>query len=129
MSNIKNINLQVAKFALECVNKVKDDNRREYKTLVRKMPTLIQKNGFINTLVFNLSKQKNKNHQEVLYNIINWSNKNEKIKYLLGEQSQIDQYIEKVVKLKQSQYRLVTKEMINLFVWIKRFADGMIEDE
>lgn len=129
MSNIKNINLQVAKFALECVNKVKDDNRREYKTLVRKMPTLIQKNGYINTLVFNLSKQKNKNHQEVLYNIINWSNKNEKIKYLLGEQSQIDQYIEKVVKLKQSQYRLVTKEMINLFVWIKRFADGMIEDE
>lgn len=147
MSDIKNINLEVASFAMRCVQDVINDeaiiNRSEYKTLVKKMSTLIQKNGFIAAVVFNLSKNKT-HHKRVLDNIIKWNIKNDKINCLmdlkksniiLGEiektcnNRDVEWYIEQITKLNQANYRLITKEMMNLFGWIKRFADGMIEGE
>ncbi|MBU3127899.1 type III-B CRISPR module-associated protein Cmr5 [Clostridium tagluense] len=164
MSNLKNINLQVSSFAMECVRNVKLEEEKEeetkkkakinnekdsngisaskYKTLVKKMSTLIQKNGFIGTLVFNLSKVNNKEHYEVLKNIINWNIANFKIKDIkefekknirfdgnnsIKEMEVITKYIEWITSLEQNEYRLVSKEMMNLFGWIKRFADGIIE--
>ena len=163
MSNTKNTNLNVAKFALECVKSVKDNNKitnDEYNTLVKKMPTLIQKNGYISTLVFNLSKKKNPHHMEVLNNIVGWNCENDKIKGLLKkdvvknyddlkkfkeevktkdkkETSEIQereldilqQYIEQITNLNQNEYRLVTKEMMILFGWIKRFSEGILIDK
>lgn len=162
MGNLKNVNLDVAKFALGCVENVinkksnvecdkkykidknNEINSNKYKTLVKKMPTLIQKNGFMNTLVFNLSKTKNKEHSEVLKNIIEWTNENCKISnikefrekninfenvYENISEDMFMKYIKWITSLTQSEYRLITKEMINLFSWIKRFADGMIEEK
>ena len=83
MSKIKNMNLDVASFALSRVSYVmekEDINLKEYKTLVKKIPTLIQKNGYINTLVFNLSKKNKAQHKEILDNIIQWTLQNEKIR-------------------------------------------------
>ncbi len=149
MPNLKNVNLDVANFAMECVKKVKgtfnDKNKKQYKTLVRKMSALIQKNGFIGTLVFNLSKVKDDYHREVLKNIVDWNISNYKINDIKNFkndyeklQKEIDdendlnrftKYIEWATSLNQGEYRFVTKEMMNLFGWIKRFADGMIEGE
>ncbi|MDU1443028.1 MAG: type III-B CRISPR module-associated protein Cmr5 [Clostridium cochlearium] len=149
MSNLKNTNLDVARFAINCVEYAIDISNKvepkKYKTLVKKMPTLIQKNGFINTLVFNLSKIDKTYHKEVLKNIVIWNKENLKIKdikdYKKIFQGINDEYIEKdssklfqnyikwVTSLEQMEYRLVAKEMIILFSWIKRFADGMIQDE
>lgn len=159
MSDIKNVNLKTAQFALKCVETVKDayedkkkdeeknrnvnkeesknrdkkENKKitepkKYKTLVKKMPVMIQKNGYIAVLAFCYSKSRNnKEHDEVLNNILAWNSKNEKIKGLVDNYSDAKKYIEEVVKLDQSKYRLIAKEMIFLFGWIKRFADGMIE--
>ena len=80
------MNLDVASFALSRVSYVmekEDINLKEYKTLVKKIPTLIQKNGYINTLVFNLSKKNKAQHKEILDNIIQWNLQNEKINYLI----------------------------------------------
>lgn len=142
MSKIKNMNLDVASFALSRVSYVmenEDINLKEYKTLVKKIPTLIQKNGYINTLVFNLSKKNKAQHKEILDNIIQWNLQNEKINYLIkkskgledlkDDNSKYKSYIEDICNLNQAQYRLISKEMMNLFAWIKRFADGMIQDE
>ncbi|QXM05372.1 type III-B CRISPR module-associated protein Cmr5 [Crassaminicella indica] len=142
MSEIKNINLEVASFAIEkvknvCNNKKMDKN---YKTLVKKMPALIQKNGLILTLVFNWSKVEKLHHKEVLKNIIHWHKQNSKIKDFEGfkevdfdknekDTKVIEKYIKAVTDLDQREYRLLTKEMMSLFGWIKRFAEGMIEGE
>lgn len=159
MPNLKNVNLDVANFAMECVNNaIKDKNIDigKYKTLVKKTSTLIQKNGFISTVVFILSKsnaekpkkeieiKKKQHNNEILYDMVKWNCKNDKIKSLIDYEKykrDIDNvdakysinvamnYIQEVTKLNQSQYRLITKEMMILFNWCKRFADGMIEGE
>lgn len=147
MNNLKNTNLEVSSFALGCVEKVvgKTELERKYKTLVKKMSTLIQKNGYIGTLVFCYSKsQKNKEHEEVLKNIINWHKKNYKIKnykvkfedenerevrFMDINDTNFQKYIKTITKVRQNEYMLVTKEMMILFGWMKRFADGMIEGE
>ncbi|WP_027400517.1 type III-B CRISPR module-associated protein Cmr5 [Anaerovorax odorimutans] len=161
--SLKNINLEVSKYALKCVetvinhtneeDKTKNIDEKSYKTLVKKMPTLIQKNGLINTLVFNLSKplnnktSKNKCHREVLKNIIDWTVENPKLcniktktrNFKESENKNIDKndeyeqviinYIKWVTDLNPKEYRLVTKEMMMLFGWIKRFSDGMIKGD
>lgn len=155
MSSIKNTKLSVAQFALTCVEDVKKNKKvsdKEYKSLVKKMSTLIQKNGYISTLVFNLSKINNTHHREVLKNIVSWSYKNVKIKEFLkctsetysslNELKQVEKkelsgkelkvfesYIEQISKLNQNEYRIVTKEMMILFGWIKRFSDGILNEE
>lgn len=147
MSNLKNINLEVANFAMKCVKEVVEQktkqqvNPKEYKSLVKKMATLIQKNGLIGTLAFNLSKINKNHHKNVLKNIVEWNIKNVKINtthqfpkeqmiFKQGNDIQIIQkYIEWMTSLEPKEYRLITKEMMNLFGWMKRFADGMIEEK
>lgn len=161
MPNLRNVNLDVASFAMECVKRGKEDkdiDNKKYKTLIKKMATLIQKNGFINTLVFVLSKSNIKKPKEeeiikkqynnkILNDIIKWNYENGKISDFIDlEKCKIDidnidncsckygtdnitKYIQVITELNQLQYRLLTKEMMSLFGWSKRFADGMIEGE
>ena len=122
------------------MGKSKKEKRQAYKTLVKKMSTLIQKNGYVGTIVFCYSKsQKNKEHEEVLKNIINWKKKNPNLMNIKNDKDLFifkdvktevfDDYIKLITTLSQRQYMLITKEMMILFGWMKRFADGMIEGE
>ncbi|EQB3099342.1 type III-B CRISPR module-associated protein Cmr5 [Clostridium botulinum] len=157
MSNLKNVNLQVAQFALGKVKEVleyykkdilkcNEDEKKElekkqkllcdkYKTLSKKMTVLIQKNGLIGTLVFVLSKVKKEQANEfVLENIVKWCEEDYKLEFLkdklrVDKENANEVFIEKITKLSNQEYRLVTKEIMNLFGWIKRFTDGMIEGE
>lgn len=147
MSDLKNVNLQVAQFALESVKEVlnydekekkKDEKKQElasdkYKTFSKKMPVLIQKNGLIGTLVFILSKvQKEKSHGIILSQIKKWCEENPKLEFLkdkLKFNKKNEDFVGSITNLSNQEYRLLTKEMINLFAWIKRFSDGMIEGE
>lgn len=145
MDEIKNTNLAVAKFALECVDDVikndktnKSTNSKDYKTLVKKMNVLIQKNGMIGTLVFLLSKSiKNKHHKEVLKNIKRWCEEDIKLDFLKRKvfkdkdvlEIEDSQFIENITGLTSREYLFLTQEMMNLFGWIKRFSDGMIEGD
>ncbi len=138
MINLKNVNLQIAGFAMQKVSDT-DENKhidsKKYKTLVKKMSAMIQKNGLIGTLVFNLSKSSRDEHAEVLNQIIDWNKENYKISDLISDYNKDEQqtkyttYIEDLVKLSSQDYRLITKEMMALFGWMKRFADGMIKGE
>lgn len=152
MSNLKNINLEVSKYAMYCIDDVIAKSKSEkntelgkkYKTLVKKMPALIQKNGLIGTLAFIFSKNKNDEHAEVFKNIINWNLENDKIndlnrsgKFIKEKKDAINKknmenmenYIDWMCNLEPTQYRQVTKEMMILFGWIKRFADALIKED
>lgn len=131
MCSLKNTNLEVSIFALSCVKSVvketQDDKQKKYKTLCKKMNTLIQKNGLISTVVFVFSKQNSEN-SEIIKNIMEWSIECSKLKSISNKMSNDspEKYIESITKLNNQEYRLLTKEMMILFGWIKRFADGLI---
>ncbi|QAT61165.1 type III-B CRISPR module-associated protein Cmr5 [Acidilutibacter cellobiosedens] len=171
--SIKNLNLEIAQFAMKSVlDSVKEmescvdgENKREkgkvgkpkedvkkdtkknspYKSLIKKIPVMVQKNGLINTLVFLFSKQKGKEYKLALNHFINWSIINPKTKDMESfkkikleedqfgedqfEKDKYKEYIKAVYGLSSKEYRILTGEMINLFVWLKRFADGVIEGD
>ena len=97
MSDINNMNLETASFALDCVEKVIGEDFAE-------------------------------NNKVWVNNIIDWSVQNRRIKSLFkaNKYSQIE-YIKLIGSFNSNKYRMISKEMIILFGWIKRFADGMIE--
>lgn len=139
MSNLKDTKLEIAKYSLNKVSSVLENtkvNSKKYKTLVKKVPVMIQKNGLMNTMAFTLSKMKDETseHEEVLKQMIEWSKQSSRT--VFRDQRRDDsnaegyvEYMNRVFRLTSKEYRLLTQEMITLFSWMKRFADGLIEGE
>jgi len=71
LSNMKQSELDRAKFAYDCVDEVKDKSfRGNYKSYVKKIPTLIQVNGLAGTFAFVFSKKGEGSKQKEAYKII-----------------------------------------------------------
>ncbi len=90
-----------------------------YQSYVKKIPMMILTNGFGATFAFVYSKKKNGNAWELIYTQTKvWfqvPEKDELVKWIIDQDSQL--------------YRATTNEVLALFNWLKRFADGMIEGE
>ncbi len=164
LSNMKQSELNRAKFAYDCVNdavKVLKDKEniifetinnserykldtnnyfkttKYYKSYVKKVPTYIQVNGLAGTFAFIFSKMtKNKENKEkgsennpysdwdlIYFQTWEWLNKN----YKKGKEK--DELMEWILELDSKLYKAVTIEVLSLFSWLRRFAEGMIEDE
>lgn len=124
-SEIKNIEKLRAEFAYDCVEKVvneygKDSKKsNEYKSYVKKIPTMIQTNGLSATLAFMYSKKKT---YEIIYNQIK--------KWLEKREFKVDKELVKwLISLDSPKYKYITSEVMALFMWLRRFAEGMIEKE
>ncbi len=149
MNNLKGIENGRAQFAYECVEDAKKAYKEKaqidgqfyhtdkYDSYVSKVPMMIQVNGLGNTLAFILSKKQKekkekekenpKNAYDLIYSqITKWFT--EERKYLLNIE-ETDDLVKKVVALESKEYRIVTIEVLSLFNWLKRFADGLIEGE
>lgn len=115
-----------AVFAYEKVSEVKQPNAKEFRSLVRSVPAMIQMNGLGATIAFLYAKKedkkkKDKNHHGELYDILsNWSKKQSYMKNMPKD------LMEAIMELDSNTYRRLTKEMMQLMMWIKRFAEGMI---
>ena len=115
----------------------KDDN---YKSYVKKIPMMILNNGSGATFAFiyskgqKYSKKKNKKAGEkenpkdaydlISYQIDDWFKNHSFI-----QKKSDNDLVEWIINLDSSEYRAVTNEVLALFNWLKRFADGMIEGE
>ena len=112
----------------------KDDN---YKSYVKKIPMMILNNGLGATLAFIYSKRKKENKQKIKAG----EKSNPKNAYDLIY-IQIDKWLKKrnikksdeelikwIINQNSQEYRAVTNEVLALFNWLKRFADGMIEGD
>jgi len=135
MSDVKDLAKARSQFAYGCVEKaiekfpnVKDEKtqksvpskqQKEYKAYVKKIPMMILTNGLGATFAFVYSKKKNGNVWELIYNQTKvWfqvPENDELVKWIIDQDSQL--------------YRATTNELLALFNWLKRFADGMIEGE
>ena len=129
----------------------KDD---KYKSYVKKIPMMILTNGLGATFAFVYSKQKKedkhkqkagvegnpKNGYDLIYKQVDeWLQKNYKsgqcnknsecYKEEKKEKCAEIDLVKWIICLDSSEYRAVTNEVLALFGWLKRFADGMIEGE
>ena len=90
----------------------------EYKSYVKKIPSYIQTNGLSATFAFMYSK---KGTYEVIYKQIeDWLKQDFKIE---GE------LVKWIISQNSKEYKLITKEVMALFLWLRRFAEGMIEKD
>lgn len=134
MSAIGGIENGRASYAYDCALKAKtfDNCKCEYKSYVKNIPAMIKINGLGATLAFIKSKQKNDaNKKEYAYKLIydqidDWLKLESKGLVNLGEN---DDLVRKIIELPSQNYRAVTIEILGLFSWIRRFAEGLIKEQ
>jgi len=155
MNNVKSLAQKRSQFAYKKVEdaikkypNVKDEKtqksvpskqQKEYKAYVKKIPMMILTNGLGATFAFVYSK-KDKDAYGLIYKQIDeWLQKNYRTGqcdkntecYKDEKESQCSKIdlVKWIICLNSPEYRAVTNELLALFNWLKRFADGMIEGD
>lgn len=132
-SELKKLEQGRAEFAYKCVEKAIEKfasdikKHKEYRSYTRKIPTMILSNGLGQTLAFVRSKAKGGNAYELIYGQMTEylkSNSTARIKMPDNE----NELIKWVISCDSAEYRLITQEILAFFNWLKRFAEGMIEE-
>ncbi len=116
---------QMAKFALDQVQSLRDNLIPKVNTQVKRLPSMIQTNGLAPTIAFFLSKR-DKEYEISINAIRMWL----KDHFLFKVNS--DDGIElmnRICELETPKYRLVTNEAIQLFDWMRRFTNALAEGE
>ena len=127
-TTIKGIEEGRAKFAYECVLSIEKDKKKEYKSYVKKIPMLIKANGLGETFAFMLSKEGT--YEFIGEQVLKWLQNDEK--EILSDAKEIENFkelVKKIVSLSSSEYRALTIEILAFFNWLRRFAEGLIEEE
>lgn len=131
MSLVENIEHERAKEAWNCVNCVnsqkEDEFKKEYRSIVMKLPTMIITNGLGQTLAFLKSKgkgEKNKPEEKLYRDIENWLNK--RVHWTVTGKLEL---IEKIIALPSDKFRYVTAETLSFLSWMRRFADAVLPKE
>lgn len=122
VDTIKGIEQGRASFAYQCANDANQEYfSAEYKSYVRKVPVYIKTNGLGQTFAFIKSKE-DKPAWGLIY---------DQTKKWLVSKSLInneDDLVKQIVESESFKYRQLTNEVISFFVWLRRFADGLIPD-
>jgi len=120
--SIKELERDRATFAYERVEKVSEDgsvNHSEYKSYCKKIPAMIQTNGLSATFAFMYSK--GKTYRTIYEQIDVWLIERYKGD---GDIDNNQELMKKLLNLESAKYRKVTIEILVLFNWLRRFADG-----
>lgn len=140
---IKTLEQKRAEYAFNIVNEIKKDEScaSDFSGLIAKMSSYILTNGLGNTIAFLFSKGKD-HHLIVAGLMADWIlrknklNRSEQIERLSNDwifninqvKENFNEIIDKLIlNVNMSFYTVITNELLALFVWLKRFCDGMIE--
>jgi CRISPR-associated protein Cmr5 len=131
-TNITKLEKGRAEFAYKCAVEAKDKEdknfKSEYRSHVKKIPTMILSNGLGQTLAFIKSKSKEGNAYELIYKQITDYMKSEhpsRINMPNGE----DDLTKWVINVDSSTYRYITQEILAFLNWLRRFAEGLIKEK
>lgn len=119
-----------AEFAYECMMEIvntTDEKKKEYRSYIRRLPTMILTNGLGQALAFVVAKSENGNAYELIYKqLTNYM----KSKYITKIQMPQDEkeFLKWVISCDSQTYRYITQEILAFLNWLKRFAEGMIEE-
>ena len=128
MTTMRSIEQERAQFAYKCaLEGSKIDKKTAYKSYVKKIPMLIKTNGLGPTFAFIMSKKREEKGKP--YELIYEQTK----KWLLQDNNPFkinikNDLVKNIISLDSKTYRLMTNEVLFLFKWIIRFADGLIEE-
>lgn len=111
---------EMAKYAYDQVKNVGKKNQ-EFRSLARSFPSILQVNGLGAAAAF-LSSKSGKTHVTMYQLINNWT----KNKFSRLDE---DDLVKHIVEMESSTYRIYVNEVMNLCLWVKRFAEGMIDGE
>ncbi len=124
---------ELAQLAYECVKQVKNEAKKmdekgkdfasRYLSYAKKLPSMIIYNGLLTTVAFAKAKAKKEDAWEKLL---------EHLKEFLrreGINKDNEDLIEFLSKLEVQEYRFITKRVLDFSLWLKRIAEGEIEDE
>ena len=111
----------------------------KYKSYVKKTPMMILNNGLGATFAFIYSKQKKydskkqkkageKENPKNAYDLI-YKQVDEWLQESYIKKPKNDDLMKWIIDQESQEYRATTNEVLALFNWLKRFADGMIEEE
>jgi len=105
----------------------------KYKSQVKKIPMMIKTNGLGAALAFIYSKKDKEGgaYQMLGRQITEWINQDNKYKRYMGDPKLQDfpDLVKRVIEIDSPQYRALTIEILALFNWLRRFAEGMIDGE
>ena len=91
-----------------------------FRSLARSFPSMIQKNGLNVAIIYLYSSCKNRNDEYALYlKII-------EDRFVPEKDESKQKLLNKLVNMDSSAYRMFANEIMDLCLWIKRFAEGMI---
>ena len=115
---------KLAQLAYECVKEVKGKEfASKYLSYARKLPSMIIYNGLLTTVAFAKTKAKKEDAWEKLL---------EHLKEFLrreGINQDNKDLIEFLSEREVQEYRFITKRVLDFSLWLKRIAEGEIEDE
>jgi len=115
---------ELAHLAYECVKEVKGKEfASKYLAYARKLPSMIIYNGLLTTVAFAKAKAKKEDAWEKLL---------EHLKEFLrreGINQDNKDLIEFLSEREVQEYRFITKRVLDFSLWLKRIAEGEIEDE
>lgn len=117
-----------AKFAFERVSRAAGGGHAtEYKRYAKNLPALIKVNGLAAAMAFAYSKSSGggseaKAYKALLEDSREWLKNND----IVPGGNDPDAFIESLVSLDSGEYRHATREIMALFNWLRRFAEGRI---
>jgi CRISPR-associated protein Cmr5 len=115
---------ELAKLAYDCVMEVKKENyASKYLSYARRLPSMITYNGLLTTVAFAKVKAQKEKAWGILLEHIKKFLSNAEIK-----QDKKD-LVEFLSECEVQKYRFITKRVLDFSQWLKRIAEGEIEDE
>jgi CRISPR-associated protein Cmr5 len=101
---------------------------KNYRSYVKKIPTMILSNGLGQTLAFVKAKSEKGNAYDLIYKQLTEYMRSPHTARIQMPQDKND-LVEWVISCNSSTYRYITQEILAFLNWLKRFAEGLIEVE
>jgi len=124
-----------AKFAYNCAEAgSKIDKKKEYKSYVKKIPTMIKTNGLGAAFAFVKAKSSDDKqkagyaYKQIYEHVAGWL-KQEPCGLVATDLNAGKDLADVIITLESPRYRALTNEVLAFFSWLKRFAEGLIEGE
>ena len=122
-----------AKWAWEKVSQVRKNERgskveSRYGTLARKLPAMLHTSGLGQTLAFLYSKRTDGNKKKTGDGLL-LEHLRERLQAVFGGLFESGEVVDAVLKLTPTRYRLASHEIRESALWLKRFAEGKLDQE
>ncbi len=128
-STVRKIENGRAAYAFEQVDqfvrKNREDTVKEYRSYLKKMPAMIQVNGFGQAMAFAYAKG-GEAYTAIYQQISEWLRERHGSLLRKVDSSGQQELVQVIVNMDSSDYRVLSTEALALLQWMSRFVDGMV---